>query len=212
MIIYLGDNAAKPLAGTPSALMERRTFELIDSWYSTFGVRALNIGQYGEITADILQASKHAVFEFLDSVGAVAVDLTPSDIPVFAGRSVATLAAAELLDRDPAVRAGCQRLTPEEITSTVDELVRLALQVSSTRREQSDAYIAEFPEGGFKEILIHDRDQADQQALEELRHAGFDVGPDVSLEPPPAAPVVEYDFESPTSPVLVDPFAHFGDN
>ena len=85
MIFYLGDNEAKPLAGTPAALMERRTFELVNAWQSTFGVRAIDINQYGTITADISGApSPQAVFAFMDSVGAVCVDLEPQDIPTFA--------------------------------------------------------------------------------------------------------------------------------
>src|ERR1700758_4715470 len=100
MQIYLGDNEAKPLAGVPAALMERRTFELINAWQSTFGVRALDINQFGTISADVTQSSPHAVFAFLDSVGAVCVDLEPHDIATFAGRSVASLAACDLLRAD----------------------------------------------------------------------------------------------------------------
>ena len=209
MIAYLSDNN-RPLAGVPSHLMERRLNELILSWYTTWKVRCLDVLETGVVYADISQASPQSVFSFLESVDAVAVGLEPQDIATFAGRSVASLAAADLLNVDAAVRQGCSRLIPEEVMDTIGELIRLALAVSEKTSTQREEQLASFGnEEGLRVSVRHLYDTEDQIALDRLRQAGIDVPNEISLEPPVAEePEVHADYNADINRNLVaDPFA-----
>jgi hypothetical protein len=211
MIVYLSDDH-RPLAGVPSHLLERRMGELLIAWRETWNVVCYAVDERGICALDISHASKSNVFAFLDAANCVAVDLQPQDLPCLAGaRSIEVLAAADLLNSDEAVRQGCQRLTPDEILSTVEELVILALNAGAAARAASDEYISQFP-ADFAPTLQHERDMHDQEQMQRLRNAGFDV-PDadaVNLEPPAAAeqPHPE-DYRDDFNRVVVDPFQQF---
>jgi hypothetical protein len=215
MIFYLGDNEAKPLAGTPAALMERRTYELINAWHSTFGIRALDIDQYGVITADISGApSPQSVFAFMESVGCVCCDLQPQDIPTFAGRSPASLAASDLLLSDPGVQHACSRLTPEEVMETISELIRLALAAADKAREEKEQYISKFDDESFRNLLHYESDKSEREAIQRLRDAGMDVPDEIDLTKPYSsfpdlAEPDNSDFFGPDK-VTIDPWKQFG--
>ena len=204
MIAYL-DHNNRPLAGVPLHLLARKSDELINSWQSTWGIRALSVDGNGIVAADVTQASPQGVFAWLESIAAVCVDIEPHDIATFAGRSVASLAACDLLRADPTVRQGCSRLTLDEIMDTISELIRLALNTSQLVREVGDSVI-EHTDDSIRHILEHERQREDQAAMERLRAAGFEIPPDIDLGPK-AAPEVEYPEDyKPTAAVEIDPF------
>jgi hypothetical protein len=161
MIVFLSDTD-RPLQNVPSHLFQRRVDEIVSHWATTWNIHARNIEDNGIISADISKSSPAAVFQFLDSVNAVCVDLEPSDIGCLAGRDVMSLAAADLLATDPNVRQGCERLEIHEVMDTIAELKRLALGVSNRVQEVSDELLAN-TEPGMRAIYEHDR-AADEEA------------------------------------------------
>jgi hypothetical protein len=213
MIAYLSDTN-RPLEGVPSHLMERRLNELLISWYDTWRIRCLNVLENGVVYADISQATKQNVFAWLESVNAVCVDLEPQDLITLASRHVTTLAAADLLNADPAVRQGCSRLEIGEIMDTVAELARLALAVSERTATAREELLNSFGnEEGLRANMQGDFDVQDRAGLERLKQAGFEVPEEIDLGKPWSA---FPDLEEPEHPdftvdvnrnLVADPFA-----
>jgi hypothetical protein len=184
MIAYLSDHN-RPLEGVPSHLMERRLNELILSWYTTWKVRCLDVLETGVVYADISQATKQSVFAWLESVNAVCVDLEPQDIVALSSRHPIALAAADLLNVDPAVRQGCARLEIGEVISTVSELERLALAVSEKNMDERDATLNSYGnEPELRANIQYQYDLQDRAGLERLKQAGFEVPEEIDLGKP----------------------------
>jgi hypothetical protein len=212
MIVYL-DEATFPLVNTPAPLRQKKFYEEVNAWYTTFGVRAHNLTGDGVLHVDISQAaSKQAVFSFLEATGAICVDLEPADLGVLGGRHIAVLAGADLLNVDPAVRQGCSRLEISEIMDTIAELERLALAVSQKSADAREDLLASFgDEEGLRANVQGDLDAQDRAAMDRLRRAGFDVGEEVDLSKPPSSfpDLEEYehpDFSADVSRRNADPF------
>lgn len=211
MLAYLDQNNL-PLARTPYHLLEKETDRLINAWHSTFGIRALAIHDSGIVHVDISAASRENVFQWLSDIGCVCVDLAAEDIQTFAGRSVASLAAADLLNNNAAVRQGCSRLTIDEVMSTVEELIVLAHNASAVAYDQRQERLEQLRMGSdasLQNYVQADYDREDDLAMQRLRDAGLEVPDRVDLEPQ-QAPVVDYSWEADAGikpRAEVDPFS-----
>lgn len=192
MIAYIATNA-RPLDHVDPALLDRKAYELIMSWKTTWNIHATNVTADGVVFADISQASKADVFAWLESINAVCVDLQPQDLATFAGRSVETLAAGDILASDPDVQREATRLTPDQLMSFVSDLLHLAMRTAAAVADERESRINAlvFRDGDTLDTsaadLMRDRFNAeDEQYLKRLRDAGFDNVPElVNLDPPP---------------------------
>ena len=190
MIAFLGDNS-RPLDGTPRHLMERRLTELLDSWMSVYGIRALDVTSDGVVSADISGVFEpQNVFGWLESIGAVAVSVEPQDLQTLAGRSPFSLAAGELLHADPAVKEAMARLTPGEVMDEVSKLLVLANNVGEARRESWAGVLDSERDPGLRAVFEDTQRSEDAIALERLKAAGFEIPPDsedwLAYKPDPA--------------------------
>jgi hypothetical protein len=213
MIAYL-DHKNRPLAGVDPHLLDRKAYELIMSWQTTFNIYATNVTENGVVFADIAAASKESVFAWLDGIHAIAVDIQPQDLQTLAGRDPITLAAGDLMLSDQNVAREATRLEPSQIMDFVAELLHLALGTSQRAFDEREERIQSFTVGNDTSLSENIRGQLaaeDEQYLQRLRNAGIEVPELVSIDPPQVNDIDDrYDAEfgiGQQRNVSVDPFA-----
>ncbi len=92
----------------------------------------------------------------------------------------------DLLATNAEVRNGCDRLTIDEIMTTIEELGALTHNASAQAVQEREQALVDLGDASLQSVVQHAYDVADQQYLSRLKQAGFDVPDPISLDPAPA--------------------------
>jgi len=186
MNVYLNDGN-RPLDGVPRHLQARRQYELLNDWQSTFGVTVNSIHGEGVLECDISASDPSRVFQFLEHVGAVAVDIRPNDLQILMGRSVTAYAASDWL-----AGASGEELIPycrvpvDRIMDTIQNLAHAIINGSNATHEREQEMLENpnlSPE--YRQDLAGTLAVRDAIMMNKLRAAGFDVPDQIDLDPQP---------------------------